>query len=121
VLSLAAPKAQYNDFNARKLLTQWIDQPQRLWDAIYETLAAGVETVIHVGPEPNLLPATYKRLADNVQVQLSGRSLNSLRWRAVSTLWRPWLTKLLSSRTALLQAPFVKHVLLEDWLLSRGT
>ncbi len=35
---------------------RWIDQPQRLWDAVYETLASGVQTVIHVGPDPNLIP-----------------------------------------------------------------
>jgi [acyl-carrier-protein] S-malonyltransferase len=119
VISLVTGKASYNDFNSRKLINQWIDHPQRLWDAIYETLVAGIETIIHVGPEPNLLPATYKRLSDNVTVQLSGRTLNSLGLRAVSSVWRPWLSKLLSSRTALLQAPFIQHIVLEDWLLAQ--
>ena len=119
VISLVTGKASYNDFNSRKLINQWIDHPQRLWDAIYETLVAGIQTIVHVGPAPNLLPATYKRLSDNIQVQLSGRTLNSLGLRAVSSVWRPWLTKVLSSRTALLQAPFIQHVVLEDWLLSQ--
>jgi [acyl-carrier-protein] S-malonyltransferase len=119
VISLVTGKASYNDFNSRKLINQWIDHPQRLWDAIYETLVAGIETIVHVGPAPNLLPATYKRLSDNIQVQLSGRTLNSLGLRAVSSVWRPWLTKVLSSRTALLQAPFIQHITLEDWLLAQ--
>ena len=119
VVSLVTGKASYNDYNCRKLLNMWIDHPQRLWDAIYETLVAGIETIVHVGPDPNLLPATYKRLSDNVQVQLAGRSLNSFGLRAVSSVWRPWLTRILTSRTALLQAPFVKHVILEDWLLDQ--
>jgi [acyl-carrier-protein] S-malonyltransferase len=120
VISLVTGKASYNDFNSRKLISQWVDHPQRLWDAIYETLVAGVETIVHVGPAPNLLPATYKRISDNVTVQLSGRTLNSLGLRAVSSVWRPWLTRLLSSRTALLQAPFIKHIVLEDWLLAQN-
>jgi [acyl-carrier-protein] S-malonyltransferase len=38
--------------------------------------------------------------------------------RAVSGMARrPWLTAILPSRTALLRAPFVRHVILEDWLL----
>ena len=101
-------------------LGQWIDRPQKLWDAVYETLVSGIDTVIHVGPETNLLPATFKRLSDNVQQQLQGRSINSLSLRAMSGIvGRPWLGKVLSSRTALLRAPFVRHILLEDWLLDR--
>ena len=119
ILSLVTGKVSYNDYNSRQLLARWIDQPQRLWDAIYETLAEGIATVIHVGPDPNLIPATYKRLADNVQTQLKGRSLNSLGLRAVSSVWRPWLQRVLSSRTALLHAPLVRHIILEDWLLAQ--
>jgi hypothetical protein len=32
---------------------------------------------------------------------------------------RPWLTALLPSRTALLRAPTVEHIILEDWLLAQ--
>jgi [acyl-carrier-protein] S-malonyltransferase len=120
VLSLATGKANYTDYNSREILGRWIDHPQRLWDAVYETLVAGVDTVVHVGPDTNLIPATFKRLSDNVQQQLRGRSLNSFSLRAVSGMVRrPWLGMLLSSRTALLRAPFVRHVVLEDWLLER--
>ena len=122
VLSLVAAKTTYNDYNSRELLNRWIDQPQRLWDAVYETLVAGVDVVIHVGPEPNLIPATFKRLSDNVKAQLSGWTASSIGLRAMSGMARrPWLSKLLSSRTALLRAPFVEHVILEDWLLEQPT
>jgi [acyl-carrier-protein] S-malonyltransferase len=120
VLSMVTGKMSYNDFNAREILIQWIDHPQRLWDAVYETLAAHVETVIHVGPSPNLIPATFHRLRDNVQAQLTGNSLNKLGLRAMArAVRRPWLTALLPSRTALLRAPTVRHIVLEDWLLEQ--
>ncbi len=83
-------------------------------------MAAGVDTVIHVGPEPNLIPATFKRLSEDVRGQLKGRSLNSLGLRAIAGMARrPWLTKLLSTRATLLRAPFVEHIILEDWLLEQ--
>ena len=76
--------------------------------------------LVHVGPDPNLIPATFKRLSDNVEAQLTGYSPGKLSKRVVSHLVRrPWLTKLLPSRTALLRAPFIEHVILEDWLLEQ--
>lgn len=120
VFSLVTGKANYTDLNARELLTRWVDHPQRLWDAVYETLACGVETVVHVGPAPNLIPATYKRLHDNVEVQLAGNSFNSLTLRAVSTMVRrPWLQAILPSRSALLRVTMIEHIILEDWLLAQ--
>ena len=119
VVSLVTGTTSYTDISARDILRKWIDHPQRLWDAVYETLAAGIETVIHVGPAPNLIPATFHRLSQNVQEQISGRSLSSLGLRAVSGIARrPWLASLMPSRTALLRAPTVHHVILEDWLLA---
>ena len=118
VLSLATGKMSYDDHSAREILRKWIDHPQRLWDVVDETLDRGVETIIHVGPEPNVIPATFKRLSDNVRQQTSGGSLGSLGMRAVSGLARrPWLAALLPARATLLRAPHVKHVILEDWLL----
>ncbi|REK19580.1 MAG: ACP S-malonyltransferase [Planctomycetota bacterium] len=120
VFSLVTGKASYTDTNTREILVQWIDHPQRLWDAVYETLACGAETVIHVGPGPNLIPATFQRLRDNVQAQLTGNSLNKLGLRAMArAVRRPWLTAVLPSRTALLRAPAVEHIILEDWLLEQ--
>lgn len=120
VLSLVTGKTSYNDRNCRELMDQWIDHPQRLWDAVYETLAQGIEVIIHVGPTPNLVPATYTRLAENVKSQLAKGSWTGMGLRAVSrAVRRPWLAKLLPQRSALLRAPLVEQVVLEDWLLSQ--
>ena len=118
ILSLVTGKASYNDHNCRELLDRWIDQPQRLWDVICELLAEGIEVIVHVGPNPNLIPATFKRLSDNIEAQLKGATLNSLSLRAMSTIARRvWLSNWLVGRTSLLRAPYVHHVVLEDWLL----
>ena len=52
--------------NSRDILHRWVDEPQLLWDGVYQTLSLGIETIIHVGPAPNIIPATYTRLAENV-------------------------------------------------------
>jgi [acyl-carrier-protein] S-malonyltransferase len=119
ILSLVTGKTSYNDVDARDLLRRWVDHPQRLWDAVCGTLAAGVTTLIHVGPEPNLVPATFTRLAENVLQQTTGRGFGKLGMRAVSGLAkRPWLAAVLPSRTALLRAPALQQIILEDWLLA---
>ena len=120
VLSLVTGKVSYNDQNCREVLRKWTDHPQRLWDAMYETLAQGIETVIHVGPDPNLFPATFRRVSDNIKAQVATKSWSGFGLRAVSqAVRRPWLAKLLPSRSALLRAPFVEHIILEDWLLKQ--
>jgi [acyl-carrier-protein] S-malonyltransferase len=121
ILSGNADQACYGDHNSRELLHQWIDHPQRLWSLIYRTLAAGVDQVIHIGPGPNLIPATFRRLAEDVRGQLNGYSPTSLGLRAVSHLvHRTWLAQVLPSRAALLRAPTLRHIILEDWLLEHG-
>lgn len=118
IVSLVTGKVSYNDYNSRALLNRWIDEPQRLWDGIYELLSQGIELVIHVGPDPNLLPSTFKRLSDNVAAELAGRTWRHLGMRAVSNMMsRPWMAKMMSSRAAVLRAPYMAHVILEDWLL----
>lgn len=120
ILSCVTGRADYNEYNAREILNQWIDHPQRLWDVVCGTLASGVDTVVHVGPFPNLLPATFKRVSDNVRNQLSGGGLNGFGKRAIAGMARrPWMQRMLSQRAALLRAPFVEHVILEDWLLAQ--
>lgn len=120
LISLVTGKPSYNDYNSREILNKWIDHPQRLWDAVCETLAAGAETIIHVGPDPNLVPATFQRLSDNVTAQLRGRSPARIGRRAISQIVRrPWLSKVLSTRAILLRAPFLEQVNLEDWLLAQ--
>ena len=116
VLSLVTGKFSYNDYNTREIIQRWIDHPQRLWDAVYETLDAGVERVIHVGPAPNIIPSTFKRLSDNVEVQTRGR-LGVRTLKAIVP--HPWLKRILPSQAALLRAPLVEHVMLEDWLLEQ--
>jgi [acyl-carrier-protein] S-malonyltransferase len=120
VLSLVTGDAGYTAYNSRDILHRWLDNHQRLWEVINELLQGGINLVLHVGPDPNLLPATFKRLSDNVRLQLAGGTLNSLGLRAVSGLARrAWLAKLLSAKAALLRAPFVEHVIVEDWLLAQ--
>lgn len=117
ILSLVTGKFSYNDYNCREILHRWTDHPQRLWDAVYETLAIGIQTIIHVGPDPNIIPATYQRLGDNILAQTK----SSIGMRALSmAAQRPWLKQMLPTRTALLRAPFVKHIILEDWLIDHS-
>jgi [acyl-carrier-protein] S-malonyltransferase len=116
ILSLVTGAVSYDDYNARELIALWIDHPQRLWDGVYELLQMGIETVIHLGPEPNIVPATFQRLASNVETQTRG----SRAIRAVSVVARRvWLKNLLPRRTALLRAPLIRHVILENWLLDQ--
>jgi [acyl-carrier-protein] S-malonyltransferase len=117
VMSLVTGDFSYTDTNARKLLHEWVDHPQLLWNVIDHTLADGITTVIHVGPDPNLLPATFRRLSENVQGQLDA-SLG-LRTLSAATQKRRWLRQMLPQRVALLRAPYVQHVILEDWLLAQ--
>ena len=117
VFSLVTGSYGYTAYNARDLLVQWVDRPQRLWDAVYETLSAGITTVIHIGPAPNIVPATFQRLSADVVSQTSeSRSLRAL----TAAVRRQWLRRLLPQRAALLRAPFVEQIILEDWLLANA-
>ena len=120
IVSCVTGKPSYNDWNSRDLLVQWIDQPQLLWDALYYLLESGVELVIHVGPEPNLIPNTINRLSQNVADQIKKGLIGGIGKRVVSfTARRPWLSSLFVSKSAILRAPFVQHIILEDWLLEQ--
>jgi [acyl-carrier-protein] S-malonyltransferase len=117
VLSLVTGKASYDEYNARDHMHRWVDHPQLLWEVVYETLKMDVTTIVHVGPEPNIIPATYNRLRDNVEAETSG----SIRMRALTAVvHHPWIKPLLSGRTALLRAPLIEQVVLEDWLLENS-
>jgi [acyl-carrier-protein] S-malonyltransferase len=121
VFSLVTGSMSYNDSSSREILRRWVDHPQRLWDAVDYTLAKGIETVIHVGPEPNVILATFMRLSENVREQTAGNSFSSLSLRAVSGIARnSWLSGMLPARTNLLRAPYVRHVILENWLLENA-
>jgi len=117
VLSLVTGACSYDDSNVRELICQWVDKPQHLWQAVYHTLCSGTQSLVHIGPEPNIVPATYSRLAENVQAQVKA----SLSTRALSTLvYRPWLNALIGERAYLLRAPTIKQTNLEDWLLDKA-
>jgi [acyl-carrier-protein] S-malonyltransferase len=121
VVSGVTGQASYTSQNSRELLHRWVDHPQRLWDQIVSVLSAGVRTVIHVGPAPNLIPATFKRLAEDVRGQLDGHSPGSLGKRVVSRMVRrQWLAQMLPSTAVLLRAPSVQHIDLENWLLEHA-
>ncbi len=122
ILSCVTGDVSYTDCNSREILNRWVDYPQLLWDVVDKTIAAGVDLLVHVGPHPNIIPATMQRLSLNVQTQLSAKTWSGLGLRAVSRIVRgnrPWLTTLLSSEASLLRAPFIREVILEDWLLAQ--
>jgi [acyl-carrier-protein] S-malonyltransferase len=117
VLSLVTGRTDYSELTARDILQRWTDHPQLLWEAVQETLNRGIEMVIHVGPEPNLIPATYKRLSENVETATKGR----FGMRAMQAVARQsWLSAILPESASLLRAPLIQHVILEDWLLEQG-
>jgi len=121
ILSCVTGGTDYNDFNSREILHRWIDQPQRVWDVVDKTLASGVETIVHVGPEPNIFPDTFKRIALNVATQLDSRPFARFGVRAMQTIIRrrTWLQRLLSTDPVLLRAPYIEQITLEDWLLEQ--
>jgi [acyl-carrier-protein] S-malonyltransferase len=120
VVSCTTGRANYDEWNSREILTDWTDHPQRLWDAIEHTLASGAELIIHVGPEPKLLPAAFERLSGKVMKSLKHRHLDSLGRRVLPGISRnQWLARRLPHNAVVLRAPFVNHLILEDWLLDQ--
>lgn len=120
VVSCTTGRASYDEWNSREILTDWTDHPQRLWDAIEHTLASGADLVIHVGPEPKLIPTAFERLSGKVMKQLKSRHLDSLGRRVLPSIGRhPWLTRRLPHNAVVIRAPFMNHLILEDWLLAR--
>jgi [acyl-carrier-protein] S-malonyltransferase len=120
VVSCVTGAASYDALNARDTLIRWVDHPQLLWDVITETLVAGVDLVVHAGPAPNLIPATFERLSNNVAKQFGNRYFQMIGRGFGSRMNRhAWLSRLLPSKAALLRAPHVEHVILEDWLLAQ--
>jgi [acyl-carrier-protein] S-malonyltransferase len=121
LFSLVTGSLAYHDHHSRDILRRWVDQPQRLWDAVCATLARDIGTVIHVGPEPNVIPATFQRLAANVLQQTGRHTIESYGLRAMAGFARNrWLATLLPNRASLLRAPYVHHIILEDWLLEHA-
>jgi [acyl-carrier-protein] S-malonyltransferase len=120
IVSCVTGKPDYDAENSRDLMIRWTDQPQRLWDGIETLLNSGVETVIHVGPAPNLIPATFSRLSNNVTKHLQNKHLQRFGNNVVTTITRhAWLGHILPAKASLLRTPFIEHIILEDWLLAQ--
>jgi [acyl-carrier-protein] S-malonyltransferase len=120
VISCTTGEANYDGWNSREILTEWTDHPQRLWQVMEQTLASGVELVIHVGPSPKLIPTAFDRLSGRIMKQLKSRYLDGLGRRVLPSISRSqWLARTLPMNAILFRAPFVNHVLLEDWLLDQ--
>lgn len=120
VVSCTTGRASYDEWNSRELLTEWTDHPQRLWDAMENTLASGAELVIHVGPEPKLIPTAFERLSGKVMKRLKSTHLDSLGRRVLPSISRNhWLARTLPHSAVVFRAPFMNHLILEDWLLSQ--
>lgn len=122
VLSCVTGDFGYSATNSREILRRWVDEPQRLWNVMQGMLEAGVETVINVGPQPNIIPSTLSRLKSNVSAQLEAGGLAGLGLKAVSQLVarRTWLVNLLTENAVLLRALHVEQLNLEDWLLEQN-
>ena len=120
-LSLVTGKAVTPGAATRRLLRDWVDHPQRLWDAVAAVLRSSTQTVVHIGPAPNVIPATFSRLSENILQLKSRGNLAGLRARAMSRIVdRPWLSQRLPASAALLRAPQIKQVILEDWLMDNA-
>lgn len=116
LFSLATGDFSYNEDTTQDVIADWIDRPQLLWEAVDTTLSRGVETVIHVGPQPNIIPATFERLATNVALLTKDR----FRMQTLSRIVQyGWLSAILPKRTNLLRAPMIVQINLEDWLLQQ--
>jgi [acyl-carrier-protein] S-malonyltransferase len=120
VVSCTTGTANYDEWNSRQILTEWTDHPQRLWTVMEKTLGSGVDLVIHVGPEPKLIPAVFDRLSSRILKQLKSRHLDRLGRRVFRSISRHhWLSRNLPGNAVLVRAPFVNHLVLEDWLLAQ--
>jgi [acyl-carrier-protein] S-malonyltransferase len=120
VVSCTTGLANYDEWNSRAILADWTDHPQRLWDAVEHTLASGAELVVHVGPEPKLLTTCFDRLSHRIMKQLKMRHLDRLGSSVIPSISKNgWLTRKLPANAVLLRAPFLHHLVLEDWLLGQ--
>ena len=118
LFSLVTGDFSYDGFATRDVVTDWIDHPQLLWEAVDTTLLRGCETLVHIGPQPNIVPATFSRLSTNVALQTRDKFPMQTLSRIVR---KGWLSAILPKRANLLRAPFVKHIMFEDWLLQQDT
>jgi [acyl-carrier-protein] S-malonyltransferase len=120
IISCTTGVSNYDAWNSRAILADWTDHPQRIWDVLENTMASGSELVIHVGPEPKLFPTGFERLSNRIMKQLKTRHLDRLGSSVIPSLSRSgWLNRRLPANAVLLRAPFLNHIILEDWLLTQ--
>jgi [acyl-carrier-protein] S-malonyltransferase len=120
IVSCATGSASYDEWNSRAILADWTDHPQRLWDVMENALASGADIVIHAGPEPKLFPTGFDRLSNRIMKQLKMKHLDRLGSSVIPSISRnSWLTRKLPANAVLLRAPFLNHIILEDWLLAQ--
>jgi [acyl-carrier-protein] S-malonyltransferase len=120
VVSCTTGVDNYDEWNSRAILADWTDHPQRVWDVMENTLASGAESVIHFGPEPKLLLTGFERLSSGIMKQLKMRHLDRLGSSVIPSISRSgWLNRRLPANAVLLRAPFLHHIILEDWLLAQ--
>ena len=117
IFSMVTGRVSYDDENIRDTIGDWVDHPQQLWQAVDYTLSEGIDLVVHIGPQPNIIPATFERLSANVASQQK----SSVGMRALSGIVnRPWLNALLPRRASLLRATKVVQIKVEEWLLQNA-
>jgi [acyl-carrier-protein] S-malonyltransferase len=120
VVSCTTGVSNYDEWNSRSILADWTDHPQKLWDVMENTMASGSELVVHVGPEPKLFPTGFERLSNRIMKQLKMRHLDRLGSSVIPSISRSgWLNRKLPANAVLLRAPFLNHIILEDWLLAQ--
>lgn len=121
VWSLVTGREEYRETSGREVMRRWVEAPQRLWDVVEAVLASEVRTVLHFGPHPNVIPGTFRRVADNVVRQTLSWSLTSVGLKTVQRMaTNSWLAPLLPRSGSLLRAPMIEHVMVEDWLLANA-
>ncbi|HBN77572.1 MAG TPA: hypothetical protein DD473_17535 [Planctomycetaceae bacterium] len=120
ILSCVTGDIAYNGHNSRQLITDWVDHPQQLWKCVHAILEMGIDSLIHLGPEPNILPATLTRISENVQAQLNQPNWYGYGLRTLSkwTAHRRWLAQMMTRDAVLMRAPYVTQVNLEDHFLA---
>ncbi len=120
IVSCTTGNSSYDEWNSRAILADWTDHPQRLWDVMENALASGADIVIHAGPEPKLFPTGFERLSNRIMKQLKMKHLDRLGSSVIPSISRnSWLTRKLPANAVLLRAPFLNHIILEDWLLAQ--
>ena len=67
-----------------------------------------------------MFPTGFDRLSNRIMKQLKMKHLDRLGSSVIPSISRnSWLTRKLPANAVLLRAPFLNHIILEDWLLAQ--